>query len=323
MIIIGTHSGRFHADEALAIALLSRHVDTKDKPLKVIRSRDPLQWAECDYLVDVGGEYDNSAHRYDHHQASFNDRFSPDRCTILSSAGLIYRHFGADIISQTLADPVEGKLIYDKIYQRFIETFDAVDNGVERCSLKECCSRYAKPHDIFAMVSDLNPEWNEQVSEEQVLARFMEAVELCGKAFDACLRYYCKSWLPARNVVKQSILKSLANPRLAAAQTLHLEQVCPWKDHLFELEKELSCTFLYCIYREDVGGGWRIQAVPAALETFECRQALPLEWRGLRDADLDRVVGGSGAVFCHKTGFIGGHKEMEGIVQMAEMACTK
>lgn len=35
---------------------------------EVVRTRDPELLAECDVVVDVGGEYDPERHRYDHHQ---------------------------------------------------------------------------------------------------------------------------------------------------------------------------------------------------------------------------------------------------------------
>ena len=47
-LYIGTHDGKFHCDEVLACYML--RID------------------ECDIVVDVGGVYDPSTHRYDHHQ---------------------------------------------------------------------------------------------------------------------------------------------------------------------------------------------------------------------------------------------------------------
>lgn len=41
---------------------------------EIIRTRDPALLAECDVVVDVGGEFDPKRHRYDHHQ-----RYSTDK----------------------------------------------------------------------------------------------------------------------------------------------------------------------------------------------------------------------------------------------------
>ena len=46
------------------LKLLPRYKDAT-----IVRSRDPKELAPCHIVVDVGGEYDPAAHRYDHHQA--------------------------------------------------------------------------------------------------------------------------------------------------------------------------------------------------------------------------------------------------------------
>lgn len=45
---------------------------------EIIRTRDPAQLAECDVVVDVGGEFDPKRHRYDHHQ-----RYDQNHCRII------------------------------------------------------------------------------------------------------------------------------------------------------------------------------------------------------------------------------------------------
>jgi uncharacterized UPF0160 family protein len=88
-VTIGTHSGTFHADEALATFLL-RLLPTY-KNADVIRSRDPKVLDECTIVVDVGGVYDNDKLRYDHHQRGFDENFGMGFVTKLSSAGLVYK----------------------------------------------------------------------------------------------------------------------------------------------------------------------------------------------------------------------------------------
>lgn len=63
---IGTHDGKFHCDEVLACYMLRSLPEYCDAEIK--RSRDPAVLDECDIVVDVGGVYDPSVHRYDHHQ---------------------------------------------------------------------------------------------------------------------------------------------------------------------------------------------------------------------------------------------------------------
>ena len=62
-------------------------------------SRDPEVWKDMDVLIDVGGEYNPATHRYDHHQRGFEEVFGHGFATKLSSAGLVYKHFGMELVS--------------------------------------------------------------------------------------------------------------------------------------------------------------------------------------------------------------------------------
>ena len=124
---IGTHSGSFHCDESLAIGLLSLLKEYQDSI--VIRTRDESVLANCDIIVDVGAVYDPSRHRYDHHQASFQDTFNNEKFNKirLSSAGLIYKHFGRQIMEEIIGEKAtvdQKDDIYMRMYANFIEHID-------------------------------------------------------------------------------------------------------------------------------------------------------------------------------------------------------
>ena len=131
---IGTHNGAFHCDEVLACSMLKLLPEYKDAT--IIRTRNPELLNTCDIVVDVGGVFDPSTHRYDHHQKTFIDSMASLKkgkwVTKLSSAGLVYAHFGEKIISQVVGTKDEAlvKRIYDKVYEKFMEEIDAVDNGI-------------------------------------------------------------------------------------------------------------------------------------------------------------------------------------------------
>lgn len=65
-----------------------------------MRSRDPEALAAADVVIDVGGVYDPDAQRFDHHQRGFEEVFGHGYVTKLSSAGLVYKHFGRGIVAQ-------------------------------------------------------------------------------------------------------------------------------------------------------------------------------------------------------------------------------
>uniref|UniRef100_A0A5F9CGV1 MYG1 exonuclease n=1 Tax=Oryctolagus cuniculus TaxID=9986 RepID=A0A5F9CGV1_RABIT len=125
---IGTHNGTFHCDEALACALLRLLPEYQDA--EIVRTRDPEKLASCDIVVDVGGEYDPQRHRYDHHQRSFTETMSslcPGKPwqTKLSSAGLVYLHFGHKLLAQLLGTTEDNDVVgvlYDKAgFQRAMD----------------------------------------------------------------------------------------------------------------------------------------------------------------------------------------------------------
>ena len=55
--------------------------------------------------------------------------------TKLSSAGLVYLHFGHEILLQEIGEEVDDKtieILYGKIYENFVEEIDAIDNGINQ-----------------------------------------------------------------------------------------------------------------------------------------------------------------------------------------------
>ena len=107
-IRIITHSGNFHADELLAVAAIE--IQLNGTLYEVIRTRDPEVWKTGDYVVDVGGVYDPTANRFDHHQKGG----AGERNKVpYSSFGLVWKHYGEAICgSKEVADGVEARLVY-------------------------------------------------------------------------------------------------------------------------------------------------------------------------------------------------------------------
>lgn len=343
-ITIATHNGHFHADEALAVHMLRRHVPDY-AGASLVRTRDPSKLAESHTVVDVGGEYDAAKRRFDHHQRGFTTTF-PGRPTKLSSAGLVYMHFGRGIIERSVQQHAEKKseaavadadvdLLYNKLYAGFIEALDAHDNGIDAYDPAELAAanggagiakRYTDGgFTLGAVVGRYNAQWNDadqdQASED---ARFEKASARIGEEFDRELQYLVHGWLPARSLVKAAF-DARGEFDSEGRLLVFRDQSCPWKDHLYTLEGEAgegSNKVLYVLY-PDKEERWRVQCVPAAKDSFESRKPLPEAWRGHRDDALDKILEGvvvPGAVFIHASGFIGGHRTFEGAVQMAKKA---
>lgn len=315
---IGTHSGNFHCDDALACFLLKQLPEYKDAT--VVRSRDPAVLDKCDVVVDVGAVFDPAKRRYDHHQKGFVETMNsldPSKkwTTKLSSAGLVYAHHGREVIAETLGwkttDPNLEK-IYDKVYENFMEEIDAIDNGI---SAYDGEPRYRINTNLSSRVSHLNPPWNEP--NPDLYEQFLKAMKMTGEEFFDRVHYYATAWLPARELVLTALQK---RQKVGEVGTLMIMESggCPWKDHLLALEEEMSIPGeVKMVLYQDLNGSWRVQGVPVALGSFECRVHLPEKWRGLRDEALSQVSGIDGCIFVHSSGFIGGHKTKEGALEMA------
>lgn len=333
--VIGTHSGTFQADEAMGCWLL-RQLPTY-RHSRVVRSRDKDVLDPLDIVIDVGGVYNHETLRYDHHQRGYDERFdggnkgstiteqTEGRVTKLSAAGLVYRHYGKDVLKEFYPDLPANlvDLAYIKIYDKLLEALDAIDTGVEQAP-QGVELLYHDSTGLASRVSRLNPRWNE-VDESTGEKpnhddRFAQAVELCGQDFVSVMTKVVESDIPARKFVEEALLKRQETDASG-------EIICfahgglPWRDHLYELEKEHKVDPLvkFVLY-QDLSDMWRVQAVTIEGRGFENRLSLPASWRGVRDEDLASISGIEGARFCHAAGFIGGANTYEGVLAMAKQA---
>ena len=324
---IGTHDGSFHCDEALGCYLPQN--TRAFAGCKIVRTRDADALAKCGVVIDVGAEYDASKLRFDHHQKGFEETFGYGGFTRtkLSSAGLVYKHFGKEIVAtkieKSVDDPVTERL-YLKMYKTFVEAVDGVDNGVTQYEVSKGTEpRYENNTSLSSRVGRLNPNWNEPVTAERQMEQFLKAVALTGKEFDEELKYLANVWLPGRKPVEEAIAKREEVDK--SGKIIKLEQYCPWKDHLYEVEKESGLDseekrVEFVLFEDESAKKWRVSTVPIASGSFDKRKGLKKEWAGLRDQDLSEKSGIPGCVFVHNGLFIGGNDTYEGALEMARVS---
>ncbi|ALC47116.1 CG11980 [Drosophila busckii] len=323
--VIGTHSGTFHCDEVVACFMLKQLPEYENA--EIFRSRDDKALREkCDIIVDVGGEFDHAKKWYDHHQLSFTDTFNSVRPEFkeefsirLSSAGLIYCFYGERVIQSILQrerkiqlSPENLRMAFVQIYRNFISELDAIDNGVPMFEGGE--PRYKISTHLSARIGKLNPSWQEK--NVDVDERFHQAMSLAGNEFvENVLEVVC-SWIAARDHVRHALEQ--AKTVHASGEILLLEQFCPWKAHLADLEKELKLEGVPKLVIFNDGTSWRVAGVPITPSSFLGRKFLPTPWRGLRDEELSQKANIKDLVFVHHTGFIGGAKTKEAAMAMAQ-----
>ncbi|KAK7350046.1 hypothetical protein VNO77_08097 [Canavalia gladiata] len=318
---VGTHNGSFHCDEALGCFMI--RLTRKFNNAEIVRSRDPQVLEGLDAVLDVGGVYDPARDRYDHHQKGFEEVFGHGFSTKLSSAGLVYKHFGKEIIAKELKVDEEHQnvhYIYLAVYKSFMEAIDAIDNGINQYDTDQP-PRYVNNTHLSSRAGRLNLDWTDpDQSPEKENEAFQRAMALAGSEFLDSVRFHVNSWLPARAIVMETLVaRQTVDP---SGEILVLTKFCPWKLHLFELEGEMKVNppIKYVLYQDERSKQWRVQAVSVSPDRFESRKALPLQWRGLRDDELSKEAGIPGCVFVHMSGFIGGNQNFDGALAMARAA---
>lgn len=335
--IIGTHNGHFHADEALAVYLL-KLLPTYRKST-IVRTRDSEVLKTCDVVCDVGAVHDHKLSRYDHHQRGFNATF-PGRLTKLSSAGLVWMHYGKAVINQVTGideNSADAEVLWNKIYDDLIEAFDANDNGIsvyDSQSVRNAGLEKKFSDKGFSMASvvnrynyaGVNSSEDKAKSQDEEDARFKKASAFVGEQFMLELQDKRRNWLPARALIKKAFEDRIQHD--SKGRILIIPQTedggAPWADHLYSFEQEhgVQGQVLYVLFAEngEKGSKWRIRAVSVDKDSFENRKGLPEAWRGVRDEDLSGAAGIPGCVFVHASGFIGGNTTFEGALEMAKKA---
>jgi uncharacterized UPF0160 family protein len=254
-------------------------------------------------------------------------------------------HHGKSIISEVTGleeDSTDCELLYQKLYDEFIEAFDANDNGISVYDTKALQNagiekRFSdKGFSIASVVNRFNyapiktnagaangVNAKSQVEED---TRFLKASAFVGEQFSLELHDKHTNWLPARALVAEAFADRMQYDN--QGRILVIPQTpdggAPWADHLYTLERENGCEgqVLYVLFAEngEPNSKWRIRAVSVSSDSFENRKALPEAWRGVRDEELSNLAEIPGCVFVHASGFIGGNVTFEGALQMAKKA---
>lgn len=271
-----------------------------------------------DVIVDVGAKYDPPTGRFDHHHKEFDETFSPQHHTKLSSAGLVYKHFGREFLpilaEKTDLDAKDVELLYLKCYEKYIECIDAIDNGISAYP-SDIKPKYRFGANITSIVDRLNPINDDENHQTQ----FEKAMELIGSDFQRMVYKLVHKWLPARQVVQSCLEKCHDYDQQGRIMVLHA--CIPWKEHVLDMENEIGVRVYFVLFQDTHNLNWMVQAVPASRESeFSIRLSLPEKWCGVRDDELDKISGIENCIFVHAGGFIGANRTFEGALEMAKTA---
>ena len=287
-----THSGNFHPDEVLAVAsLLILYPDAQ-----VIRTRDEeiiKQKKSEDLAVDVGGIYNPSELRFDHHQeegAGVRSNGLP-----FASFGLIWKHFGVQIAgSERSAKTIEEKLVWP---------IDASDSGID--TYKRFRTD-VKPYLLEAAIISYLPTWDEK--KRTTDQAFMEAVKM------------------SQPILKREIIKSNsfiagedkvleAYEKAEDKRIIILDDKYSWRDVITRFKEPL-----FVVMNDGLQTTWAVSAIRNDATSYKNRKPLPAAWAGKKGSELGEVTGVGDAFFCHNNRFLIIANSKEGAIKLAKLA---
>ena len=297
-ICIGTHNGKFHSDEIIAIALLAI-LTRKDGNLFVIRSRD-LDFLEenVDLLVDIGGG------EYDHHQKGGNGQRKNG--IKYASAGLIWKDFGYKIISNLSNNKLSVKEIYnilDDIDKDIIQNVDMIDNG-----------QHSSNHP-FQFIRFFLPKWNQTINYDE---KFEQCINVVYEILENIIESYISVSL-GKNEIKLILNdpdKHIGNILVIPSQTLS------WTYEVVDYNEHSNNKIDFVVFPYPTGG-YALQCVPCSMNnTFSSRIPLPESWAG-ETSRLPEITGLKSAIFCHNERFFAHANEYSDILKMCRIATEK
>jgi len=308
-MLIVTHGGKFHADDAWAVAVIK----VLHPEAELVRTRDQAIIDRGDVVIDVGGIWDPALGRFDHHQKGFSG--ARQSGVPYASAGLVWREYGGRCVA-ALALQHTGQQLSEDTAQQIAWAIDA--DIVQYLDLSDVGAAKNAPggYGMSAVVSGYNLNWMDEerlgygeAADAFRLQQFHRAMDFLTEVMANAVKYRVGAMLALEQVRGAQVLEG--------GRLLYLRNsALPWSS---VVRKEMP-KVLFVISHNLGEQRYMLHTVPATADTFEARADLPASWAGLRDADLAAVTGVPDAGFCHNGRFIAAAKSYEGIYAMALQA---
>lgn len=295
--VIVAHNGSFHADDIFACATLMLYLDSHNQPYKVIRSRNDTHIKNADYVIDVGGVYDKTTNRFDHHQpggAGKRDNGIP-----YASFGLVWEKFGLELSKG-------NETIMQDIDRRIAQPIDAIDNGISISMPSELglCD-----YGIYGIIGAYQNTWKESGKEDMQADNFLYLVNffkpLLAREID-------------RSLHRLEMIDRIQEIYDTAENKVILE--IPYHVSVSALVQVLHKhkEVIYIVCRSN--SNWKALAMRKEACSFENRKSLPSSWAGKRGKELAEITGVPDALFCHNAVWMAVAGSKEGAWKLAELA---
>jgi uncharacterized UPF0160 family protein len=287
-----THSGAFHADDVMAVALLTLLLDAKGEGYEIVRTRDEKVFPTGDYVVDVGGIYDAKTERFDHHQEGGAGK--RDNGVPYSSIGLVWKHHGMEFC--------QDEKIWERIDLAMVQPLDLGDNGIETYTVTPQGIHPYLWHNVVAM---FRPVGKDVGHEDE---RFLELMTFCRRLLTNTLSVEQDRLLAEKKV--EEVYANTEDKRL-----LVFNEYVQWQRSVALLPE-----VLFVITPERIGSTWKLNATRDDDMGFKNRKDLPFAWAGKSGKELADISGVPDASFCHNKRFVAAAGSKDGALALAQKA---
>lgn len=287
---LGTHSGKFHADDVMATAILNLLIGY----IKVTRTRDENILRNIDFVYDI------SLGEFDHHQLNKEIR---ENDIPYAACGLVWREFGFRVIQKFNPKLDENDIIsiFDNVDKNLVQGIDAIDNGIDIKSEIKVTS-------ISDIIQNFNPTWDSTSSKDEA---FEEATKYATEVIKRIITKQV-SVIKARSIVNEAFQSRNIN------EIMILKNGCPWLQQLLKID--INNEVLFVISPDDSNVEYKIQTVKKTADTFEARKDILESIRGKSSEEINSIIKIDDAIFCHKAGFIASVKSIESALKIAKLS---
>ncbi len=315
-MIIATHNGSFHADEAMACAILTHICDGN---CRIVRSRNLDVLERADIIIDVSGR--NDERHFDHHSPDFNE--SRPNGIRYATAGLMWRRHGREFLQRCAPRPLGNNIIeaaLERIDTEIMQMIDLDDNG----QLDEYVNTLAPVQD--ERERGLRAALMEFYQNSPSIPYLVAMQNLPDADSEEQDRQFAATVRILRSLLLGAAANALATEEGIArvmeiydgSELLVMRQRLPWSQAVRRHFEDFGKCLL-AVY-PDRKGGWRVQSLPLSrAERFSNRLSAPRAWRGLNSRDLDAATGLSGTTFVHRSGFTGGAIDFDTALSLARL----
>ena len=289
-----THGAKFHADDVFSTVILDRLIDNM-KLIRVLEVPEELKNDNTKIIYDIGcGELD-------HHQKGGNGE--RENGIKYAAFGLIWKKYGMEYLKKIDVSDDYINYVWEMLDEEFVQVVDSIDNGQLDVSCIDM--QLVTASDIIGYY---NPNWNEEKNYDESFKRaFSVADEIWTQKVMSVI---CKT------EAKKDVDLAIENSENGI---IIFDKYMPYQEFVIKSKNPKAKKILYAIYPSN-RGGYGIQAIQIAVNSFENRKPFPLEWGGLRDGELQKVTGVKTARFCHNARFLCTTDTLEDAKKLAKIA---